>query len=167
MGFMFNRVIGVRGALGYDGVFAQSDSTKKHSNTDIFRITIGGIVSISEWANFSTKRFNLNFHFGVGWSTMSNRQFKKDNPTYDDGKLIAKNDDLGHVIVGITPHIHINDRISFTSDFSFLMLTSYHYNVDYQQSRDIRGWDNYMNLSVGILFRLKTWAPTVGNRPSN
>ncbi|MDX2359200.1 MAG: hypothetical protein QNK23_00245 [Crocinitomicaceae bacterium] len=167
IGFMFNRIIGIRGTFGYDGIYAFNATTLKKAQTDLFSISIGGIVSISEWAKFSTRRFNLNFHFGVGWTTMSNKKFKLDNPAYDDGMLMKRNDDVGHIKFGLTPYIHVNDVISFTSDLSFLMLTSYHFNVDYQSMRSVRGWDNYFNLSVGILFRLKTFSDRTENKPSN
>lgn len=63
-----------------------------------------------------TKNFGLNFHTGIGLSTMNNPNYKVGKEFSDPG--IRGNDDMLNVIIGITPHFRLNEKVSINVDFS-------------------------------------------------
>lgn len=156
LGFMFNPIFGIKGVLAYDQLNASftdlSISESTFTTSHLFRASLEGVLSIGELVKMSDKG-GVNFHAGLGWSTMINKD-RSDalGEEYDGGKYLKKNDDMGNVVFGITGLIHLNEKLSLTADFSSILLIGNDYYLGGIEEH-IKSTESYQTFSIGVNFR--------------
>lgn len=138
--YMFNEKFGLRLDLGYNE-FKEGDNSLPF-RANYYRSSLEGVINAGNLLKFSswTKKFNLLFHGGVGYSTL-----KTISPIDTSG------DPLLNFIVGFTPQFKLSDRISLFVDMS----TIFH---DYQvntydgaaNTRDREISASLFNTSLGV-----------------
>jgi hypothetical protein len=151
VGYDFNTKFGMKGDLAFDIFNAKGTGTLKDKNDKslMTRVSLQGVVSISELAGFGTEKFGLKFHGGLGFATNSNPSFKdsyeKANTNgFKDGGFKG-NDDMFTIMFGLMPQYHVNDKISVNLDLSLVLLTGQANYVD-------RSFDNSIKKSTGSIF---------------
>lgn len=161
VGYDFNTKYGMKGDLAFD-IFNAKGIGKKDGQNDkslMTRISLQGVVSISELAGFGTEKFGLKFHGGLGFATISNPSFKDayekaHTAGFKDGG-IKGNDDMFTIMFGLTPQYHINEKISVNLDLSLLLLTGQANYVDRSFDNSIKkSTGNIFNTAVGISYKL-------------
>jgi hypothetical protein len=152
-GYMFSRYLGIKGDLGFNTLktvdVTNIGSTAKGS---IIRLSLEGVVSISELAKFGIPNFGLNLHAGAGIATIANKDWKATTPSLTD-PFLKGNDDVINFIVGLNPQFEINENIALDLDFSYNMLTLQDHTVDRAQDIDRGGMTGYSTLSLGLTYR--------------
>lgn len=149
VGYDFNTKFGMKGDLAFDIFNAKGTGSLKDVNDRslMTRVSLQGVVSISELAGFGTEKFGLKFHGGLGFATNSNPSFKdayEKTVKFTDGGFKG-NDDLFTIVFGLTPQYHINEKISVNLDLSLVLLTGQANYVD-------RAFDNSIKKSTGNIF---------------
>ena len=77
VGYMFNKFYGIKGDLGFNTLKSVSVlNVGAASKGSIFRMSLEGVLSISELAQFGVKDFGLNLHAGFGLATIGNKNWK-------------------------------------------------------------------------------------------
>ena len=116
--------------------------------TNYNRFTLQGVHNLGRTLDipYSTgDRINLLAHAGLGYSAL--QSLKK-------GGI----DNIGHVIVGLTPQVFLTESVSLNLDLSYIFNFSQHYNYDgtYPTGSLARDQDkftgNIINASVGFTF---------------
>ena len=159
-GYMFSNIVGIRGVLGFDSfkTAVDGDSTGVEDKSYMLRATLEGVLSISQIANFGTDKFDLNFHAGFGFASHVNPSWKEDRLAVDgfefEDPALKGNDDMINVVFGLTPKYHINENISITADFSYVMLMKKDWTNDRYNNTAVEGLDGIVNASVGLSYRL-------------
>jgi OmpA-OmpF porin, OOP family len=104
--FMLNSKFGFKGSFGYDQL--KNADNNPNFKTNIYRYSLEGVFNIGRLLSFEdwTGRVGLLLHAGGGLSSMNYK-----NDTY--GK---RTDTPSHLMIGITPQVKINDKISLTFD---------------------------------------------------
>ena len=159
-GYMFSNIVGIRGVLGFDSfkTAVDGDSTGVEDKSYMLRATLEGVLSISQIANFGTDKFDLNFHAGFGFASHVNPSWKEDRLAVDgfefEDPALKGNDDMINVVFGLTPKYHINENISITADFSYVMLMKKDWTNDRYNTKAVEGLDGIVNASVGLSYRL-------------
>ena len=159
-GYMFSNIVGIRGVLGFDSfkTAVDGDEAGVEDKSYMLRATLEGVLSISQIANFGTDKFDLNFHAGFGFASHVNPSWKEDRLAVDgyefEDPALKGNDDMINVVFGLTPKYHINENISITADFSYVMLMKKDWTNDRSNNTAVEGLDGIVNASVGISYRL-------------
>ena len=159
-GYMFSNIVGIRGVLGFDSfkTAVDGDEAGVEDKSYMLRATLEGVLSISQIANFGTDKFDLNFHAGFGFASHVNPSWKEDRLAVDgyefEDPALKGNDDMINVVFGLTPKYHINENISITADFSYVMLMKKEWKNDRSNEIAHEGLDGIVNASVGLSYRL-------------
>tara|TARA_B110000285_G_scaffold219603_1_gene270362 strand:- start:305 stop:946 length:642 start_codon:yes stop_codon:yes gene_type:complete len=159
-GYMFSNIVGIRGVLGFDSfkTAVDGDEAGVEDKSYMLRATLEGVLSISQIANFGTDKFDLNFHAGFGFASHVNPSWKEDRLAVDgyefEDPALKGNDDMINVVFGLTPKYHINENISITADFSYVMLMKKDWTNDRSNNTAVEGLDGIVNASVGLSYRL-------------
>ena len=159
-GYMFSNIVGIRGVLGFDSfkTAVDGDEAGVEDKSYMLRATLEGVLSISQIANFGTDKFDLNFHAGFGFASHVNPSWKEDRLAVDgfefEDPALKGNDDMINVVFGLTPKYHINENISITADFSYVMLMKKDWTNDRYNNTAVEGLDGIVNASVGLSYRL-------------
>ncbi len=159
-GYMFSNIVGIRGVLGFDSfkTALDGDEAGVEDKSYMLRATLEGVLSISQIANFGTDKFDLNFHAGFGFASHVNPSWKEDRLAVDgyefEDPALKGNDDMINVVFGLTPKYHINENISITADFSYVMLMKKDWTNDRYNNTAVEGLDGIVNASVGLSYRL-------------
>lgn len=149
---MFNKYVGIKGDLGFSTFSTKApQDLSQIDKSYVNRISLEGILSISELANFNTRKFGLNFHTGVGIAAFSNPSAKKEN------SFFKENDHTIDWRVGLNPQYHISDHFSLDLDYSFNMLAIQDVTIDRATSinNDRMGMTNFSTLTVGLTYWFK------------
>lgn len=126
-------------------------------NTHKLRFSIEPTINLTDVLHFNdfTKRFGLLGHFGFGYSAMWNVPFSSLNPD----QLLQLNkgsvDEMGHLIMGLTPQFKINERLSLNADLAFLLHIRQNRAFDFENPTPMSGggFTGYMwNWSVGATY---------------
>lgn len=109
--YMLNEKFGLRVDVGYNEFKEGENSLPFRAN--YYRANIEGVVNIGNIYKFSswTKRFNLLFHSGVGYSNL------KTITPFDTGS----GESIFNVIIGFTPQYKLSNRISLFLDVSTII----------------------------------------------
>jgi hypothetical protein len=105
------------------------------------------------------KAYKLDFHGGIGYTTFANRAFKDfftDNfgsDFFSLDPLIRGNDDMGHVILGLTNSYDFNSRVSVNLDYSAFILIAQDYTFDSYNLVEHDGVGFISTISLGLTYR--------------
>lgn len=127
------------------------------SNTHKLRFSIEPTINFTDILHFNdfTNRFGLLGHFGFGYSAMWNVPFSSLNA----GQLFQSNkgsvDEMGHLILGITPQFKVNEHWSINGDLAFMAHIRQNRTFDFANANPMSGggFTGYMwNWSVGATY---------------
>ena len=164
--YQLNELISIRGGISYDGFKTSrdkmGDSDTVLSLTDNSSLISGSIEAVVnlkkiKFMSFIPEKIGLNFHAGLGLSTMSNSNVKKFNSDYnitpsDPG--LKGNDDMINIVFGLTPQYKLNDKISINLDLSTKLLVKQSLYVNPgQDSRLNETMGNIFNVAVGVTYK--------------
>jgi hypothetical protein len=159
VGYLFSEKFGLKGRYDFsDFKFTPGigSATEARGNMNSFSLeAVTDLITL--FTGSAPSRWRLVLHVGLGYSTFSNKSFKQeqlnDNPDYFNDPVIKGNDDMGHILLGITPQYHINSRLSINLDFSTFVLLKQDFTFDNYNGKRIDGIGNVSTLSLGITFR--------------
>jgi OOP family OmpA-OmpF porin len=160
--YQLNELISIRGGLSYDGFKTTGNVTPDSTSTDnssLISGTIEAVVNLKKlkFMSFIPEKIGLNFHAGLGLSTMSNTNFK--DAYKADGREFADpglkgNDDMINIVFGLTPQYKLNDKISINLDLSTKLLVKQSLYVNPgQDSRLNDKMGNIFNVAVGATYK--------------
>jgi len=161
VGFFITDKIGIKGRIDYNR-FSFTPNTvlntyearggamsfSLEATTDLLPFTSGS--KIRDW--------RIELHGGFGYTSFANRALKDSrfdaNPNaFAEDPAIKGNDDMGHMILGLTPQYHLNGRWSINLDFSSFFLFAQDYTFDNYNGKTFDGIGNISTLSLGVTFR--------------
>jgi OOP family OmpA-OmpF porin len=159
--YQLNELISIRGGIAYDGFNTTRsgfpDST--NDNSSLISGTIEAVVNLKKlkFMSFIPEKIGLNFHAGLGLSTMSNSNVKKfntDNNITPSDPGLKGNDDMINIVFGLTPQYKLNDKISINLDLSTKLLVKQSLYVNPgQDSRVNDKMGNIFNVAVGATYK--------------
>src|SRR5690606_34639038 len=130
--------------FGYNSIESHDDSNP--FETRYMRASLQGVLNVGDIANFRswTNTINLLFHMGGGYSRLTPQE-----PVELDA------DQMGHLIVGLTPQLKLSNHIVLTGDLSFLGHVRHNYTWDGTAQAGGRGFNGLLvNGSIGLTFYL-------------
>lgn len=157
LGYLFSEKFGLKGRADYHGFTftpGLSEPTSKGTAISLSLEATANILAFTSAKKFS--KFRLNLHGGLGWTTYSNPSFKeyrKENNISMEDPAIHGNDDMGHIIIGLTPQYHINGRVSINLDLSTFLLVKQDFTFDNYNGIQHEGLGNISSISLGLTFR--------------
>jgi OOP family OmpA-OmpF porin len=127
------------------------------SNTHKLRFSIEPTINFTDILHFNdfTSRFGLLGHFGFGYSAMWNVPFSSLNPDQLFQPKKGSIDEMGHLILGITPQFKVNEHWSINGDLAFMAHIRQNRTFDFANANPMSGggFTGYMwNWSVGATY---------------
>lgn len=141
----------------FDAAYDNFDFIDGASNTHKLRFSIEPTINLTDVLHFNdfSERFGLLAHFGFGYSAMWNVPFSSINPE----QLLQLNkgsvDEMGQLIVGITPQFKINERFSINGDLALTTHIRQDRTFDFASPTPLTGggFTGYLwNWSVGVTY---------------
>lgn len=135
----FNETFGAKIDFGSDKFRFDNVTFGKETGTDITRISLQGVVNVTNMINDRALYdvFNLNVHAGGGYTMVKST-------------IYEGNDNIANVILGVAPSFKVTEGLYFVVDASLIFNISQHYNFD--------GTSTYENTTVnsitGIMYNL-------------
>ena len=163
--YQLNELISIRGGISYDGFktsrdkMYETDTANLTDNSSLISGTIEAVVNLKKlkFMSFIPEKIGLNFHAGLGLSTMSNSNVKKfntDNKITPSDLGLKGNDDMINIVFGLTPQYKLNDKISINLDLSTKLLVKQSLYVNPgQDSRLNDKMGNIFNVAVGATYK--------------
>ncbi len=142
--YMLSNRFGLKMDFGYNSIESHDDSNP--FETRYMRASLQGVLNVGDIANFRswTNTINLLFHMGGGYSRLTPQE-----PVELDA------DQMGHLIVGLTPQLKLSNHIVLTGDLSFLGHVRHNYTWDGTAQAGGRGFNGLLvNGSIGLTFYL-------------
>jgi len=159
LGYFFSDRFGIKGRYDFNsfkftpGFNGQDVSTGRMHSASLEVLT--DLIPLIKGTKIRDWRFII--HGGLGLSTYRNVDFKK----YREEEIepwsdpaIKGNDDMGHVILGVTPQYHINGRWSINLDVSSFLLIKQSRTFDHFSKEIFSGIGNVTTASLGLSLRL-------------
>lgn len=151
--YQLSELISLRGGISYDG-FKTTWDTLTADKAGLISGSIEAVVNLKKlkFMSFIPEKIGLNFHAGLGLSTMSNPSYKEGREFSDPG--MKGNDDMINMVFGLTPQYMLNDKISINLDLStkLLLKQSLYVNASHDSSvNDKMG--NIFNVAVGATYK--------------
>ncbi len=158
LGFFVTDKIGIKGRIDYNtfkftpGLNSSPDargrmlSLSLEATSDLLPFTSGS--KIRDW--------RIELHGGFGFSTFKNTDFVeyRESINYEfDDPLFKAREDMGHMIIGITPQYHINGRWSVQFDFSSFFYFNQDFTFDRYNVEKLNGVGSMISTSLGVVFR--------------
>ena len=105
--YMFNNKFGLKLDFGYDDM--KNGKNSLDFKTKYYRTNIQGVANLGRIMNFEdwTRVLNLQFHAGVGYSWMTNDNFKG-------------TDEMGNAMAGLTGQLKLGKRVALNADFTMI-----------------------------------------------
>lgn len=160
IGHYFSERFGLKGRMDYHRfTFTPGINSQPEANGGAMSFSLEALTNVINWFDRSKfGRVRLALHGGLGYTSFNNRSFKENaleaNPEYfNDDPAIKGNDDMGHIIVGLTPQFHINGRCSIQLDFSSFFLVKQDFTFDNYNGQRHEGLGSISALSLGFTFR--------------
>ena len=145
--YMFNNKFGVKFEGGFASV--KSDENSLDFKTTNYRASLQGVINLGNVLNFQdwTENFGLLIHGGGGYSFNS---FDEDVVGPNFG-----NDQILHVMAGITPQVKLSNSIVLTLDVAAIGNARQTRAWDGASQPTVRGFDGLvLNASAGLTFYL-------------
>lgn len=156
IGYMFNSSWGVKGRADYYNHtvrpgFGDNPESKSHS------VALSLLANADIIPMFNNGRKNQRFHFhvygGAGLTTNWNPDWRAWRlETYGEfvDPFIPGADDMGHIIMGITPQYAISSKFAISLDYSAFLLLEQDRTYDYNTK--IGGPGAITSLALGLLY---------------
>ncbi len=142
--YMVDEYWGIKFDFGSDKF--RTDDTPE-LGTDYQRFSVQGVYNVGraiDMSGFANGYFNMLAHGGLGYSSLKSIANK------------AETDNIGNVIIGITPQVWISDDFALMLDTSLIFNFSQHYDFDgtYPKGKPTNNaFTGYvMNVSLGITY---------------
>jgi len=157
IGYLFSEKFGIKGRYDLNtfkfspGFNGQSESIGRMHSLSIEACT--DLITLIKGDKIRNWRFTM--HGGLGLSSYGNidyRKFRKEITPWED-PLFKGNDDMGHVILGVTPQYHISGRWSLNLDLSTFILIKQSNTFDRFSNKKVNGLGNVTTVSLGLTFR--------------
>ena len=113
--YQLNKLISLRGGLSYDEF-----KTTLVQSIDRSELISGNLELIVNLKSFQYSDFGLDLHGGFGLSTLSNSKFNEVSES--SGLGFNRNDNIMNIVLGLTPQIKLNYKISIIIDFACKLL---------------------------------------------
>jgi len=143
--YMFNNRFGLKLDFGYSTLKEGDESLPFEGN--YYRGSLQGVANLGSIMKFETwtNTIGLLFHAGGGYSLLSPKEpIELDN-----------NDQMLHIIAGITPQIRLGNSVALTTDLSVIGNVRQSRTWDGTEPTTGRGFDGMMvNFSAGLTFYL-------------
>lgn len=160
VGYFFNDKIALKGRLDAHKFTSKYDATTAYPGFEDRSLMASGSAEVmvrllQVFAHKRSRDFALNFHAGAGLSALINPSFKKEienNGGEYKGKLFNA-DNIGHIIVGLTPQYHLNSRVSINLDISQFTYFKQNYTFDSHNRVDSKDVTGIVGVSLGLTFR--------------
>ncbi len=144
--YMWDELWGVKVSYGHDKF---DPSLPANGGTTYSRFSVEGVHNLGRTLmvpDYTNGYGNLLAHAGLGYSALTSN--------INDGV-----DNIGNVIVGLTPQIYITEQLTFNLDASFILNVTQHFNFDgtYPNNADNAQMSfngKMFNLSAGFTFYL-------------
>lgn len=142
--YMFDQTWGIKGHYSFNGF---RDKKQRDMTLLYHRLGIEGVVNLSNLIDIDyplREDFGLLFHAGVG-------------VTFANPYSVKGIDHLGHIIVGLTPQVKLNENFSLFGDLSFITNFRQHYSYSGQQLNFPHGkgeTGSFMNVSLGVIMNI-------------
>lgn len=155
LGYFFNDKIAIKGRLDYNQFKATYNGViDKSYSVGASAEVVARLLQV--FAETKSRSFSLNMHLGAGLTTLRNPSyidFRKETGIPDSEKFITNQDDMGHIIVGLTPQFHISPKWSINLDVSHF--SQFNQGVTYDTdnlipSKKVTG---IISTTVGLTFR--------------
>lgn len=143
----FDETFGTKLDFGMDKFSVQNDLRGMNTGVSNLRITIQGVINLSNLADSRSfyNKFNVLAHGGGGLSVLNS-----DIPEYKN------TDHLLNLVVGITPRYEVAERFYLTADFSAIANVSQHYlyNGELAYTNVVNSFTGLMyNVSFGVAYK--------------
>ncbi|PWH86153.1 hypothetical protein DIT68_06255 [Brumimicrobium oceani] len=154
LGYFFNKKIAIKGRLDYNQFNAAYNGKLDRSGQAA--ASLEAMVRLLELISPNYyRKFELNVHAGAGLTALLNPSLRDQveaNGGEYKGKLFNA-DNMGHIIVGITPQYHINSRMSINLDIS--QFTQFKQNNTYDSHNGVKSKDvtGFISASAGLTIR--------------
>lgn len=156
-GFFLTDKFGIKGRIDYNTFkFTPGIAGNPEANGRMLSLSLEATSDLLPFTSGSKIRdWRIELHGGFGFSTFRNLNFvdyRESIPGYEfDDPVFKARDDMGHMIIGITPQYHINGRWSIQFDFSSFFYFKQDYTFDRVES--LNGVGSMLTSSLGIVFR--------------
>lgn len=160
IGHYFSERFGLKARIDYHRFkFSPGIQSQPDAQGGAMSFSLEALTNVLNWVNNKKfSKFRLALHGGLGYTSFNNRSFKENaleiDPEYfNDDPAIKGNDDMGHIILGLTPQFHINGRSSIQLDFSSFLLVKQDFTFDNYNGKRHNGIGNISAISLGFTFR--------------
>jgi hypothetical protein len=160
VGYIFNKVVGVRGRLDYYNHQLSTNFRPMNANGGYAHSVAASLVSTVDLVPLITKRKGRIWHFNVyagpGLTTAWNKEpqiymTEHLGSSFNDPGLEG-NDDMGHILFGINPQFHFNSSFALTFDVSSFLLLNQDFTYDWNTQITDQGLGSILNFSFGFLW---------------
>ncbi|WP_417365388.1 hypothetical protein [Flavobacterium beibuense] len=142
--YMIDEMWGVKFDFGSDKF--RKDNVPNYGS-DYTRFSVQAVNNLARTLNLknhSDTRFNLLAHAGLGYANIKSMRY-------------AGKDNIGLIMLGITPQVRITDWVAFHLDATYIMNFSQDYDFNgerYSKENDPPSVGKLLNLSAGLTFYL-------------
>jgi len=139
-----------------DAAYDNFNFTNGASNTHKLRFSIEPTINLTDALQFNdfTTRFGLLGHFGFGYTALWNVPISSLNPNQIFQSNKGSVDEIGHLIIGLTPQFKINEHWSLNGDLAVMAHIRQQRTFDFSNNPTTGGgFTGYMwNWSVGATY---------------
>ena len=139
--YMINELFGLKAAAGINNFEGSGSSNFK---SQLLRADLQGVVNAGSLLGFRnwTNTFNVLAHGGIGYGQLKGKKPVK-----------TETDDLGYLVVGITPQLRLSNHFALTADASIYGNFKQNLTLDGTGRTHTRGFNgNYFNTSIGLTY---------------
>lgn len=158
LGYLFTERFGIKGRLDFNsfeftpGIGDDAKATASAYSISLEALT--DLIALIEGTTSYAQDWKVIIHGGLGFSAYSGKDFKEnylDEEFQDDYR--KGNDNMGHIILGITPQYHLSTKWSLNLDFSTFLLIKQDFTFDNFNGERFNGLGNISAVSLGLTFR--------------
>lgn len=157
LGYFFTERIGIKGRMDFNtykltpGIGDDAEAIGYTYSLSLEVIT--DLMSLIYGTTFKPKDWRIILHSGLGYTTYSGKDFKENYEVQFEDAYLKGNDDMGHIILGITPQYHLSTNWSVNLDLSTFLLIGQDFTFDNYNNERLDGLGNISALSLGLTFR--------------
>ena len=155
LGYFFNETFALKGRLDYNQFKASYGDKIDRSGSA--SASLEGVVRLLQlFSNKKSRNFALNLHAGAGITSLRNPSlidYREKVGIVSNTFLIKEQDDMGHIIVGITPQYHLNSRLSINLDISQFTQFKQDFTYDSHNSIDSKSITGIVSVTAGLTIR--------------
>lgn len=157
LGYLFTERFGIKGRVDYNNFeFTPGIGNSNETKGNAYSISLEAItdlVALFKNPDLEIQDWRIILHGGLGYTSYSNPDFKDNFSGVFVDPLYKGNDDMAHIILGITPQYHLSTKWSVNLDFSTFLLIKQDFTFDNFNGERFNGLGNISALSLGLTFR--------------